>query len=87
MLTRSEFEDLLVRACQRLNEELASGSVFAKSSDFEQRVREVLEGLLTNSSLSVDFHPHLYRTRIPGHEAVLRGDPLSLSSVPRFTGR
>ena len=28
-----------------------------------------------------------YRTRIPGHQAVLRGDPLVPSCVARFTGR
>lgn len=60
MLTRSEFEDLLDRTSLKLNEELASGTAFVKSSDFEQRVREVLEELLVNSSLSVDFHPHPY---------------------------
>lgn len=57
-MTKNEFEDILDICCERLTEE-ARLTGFKTSSQFENRVREVL-GEITedDDSIQIDFNPH-----------------------------
>lgn len=59
-LTAETFEKLLAELCAKLTAEVRAGAKFAKSAQFETRVRELLKELLLAYSLKVDFSPHPY---------------------------
>ena len=54
------FEKLLDALCEILTAQCATGTKFSKSSQFESRVREVLQGLIAEYDITVDFDPHPY---------------------------
>lgn len=54
------FEEILDNLCGSLTEECRGGAVYQKSSQFENRVREVLQELVTIHNINVDFDPHPY---------------------------
>lgn len=54
------FELLLGELCTRLTEECRSGRAYDQSKSFENRVREVIETLLGQFKIPVDFSPHPY---------------------------
>jgi hypothetical protein len=59
-LTPEIFENILLTLCGKLTDECRRGKKFAKSNQFELRVREVLADLITEYGLAVDFSPHPY---------------------------
>lgn len=56
-MKRIDFERLLDRCCQLLTDEARSAG-FASSARFENRVREVLDGLILDSNIHIDYNPH-----------------------------
>ena len=57
-MTRLEFENILGQCCRILTKE-ALGIPFKTSSQFEQRVREVLDELtFTDTTFKIDYNPH-----------------------------
>lgn len=57
-MTRQEFEKLLDKCCSQLTHE-AQSTGFTTSSQFENRVREVLRDLTVNeTTFEIDFNPH-----------------------------
>lgn len=57
-MTKNEFEDILDICCERLTEE-ARSTGFKTSSQFENRVREVLSEItVDDESIQIDFNPH-----------------------------
>ena len=59
-LDARSFEQLLTKLCQTLTAECERGAKYAKSIDFETRVREALKGLMAAYGIAVDFDPHPY---------------------------
>jgi hypothetical protein len=59
-LTPEGFESILAELCAKLTAESRTGGKFAKSTQFETRVREVLQRLVSPYGLAVDFDPHPY---------------------------
>ena len=59
-MNTKDFEQLLDEICAQLNHECMSGHVFTVSKAFENRVREVIQSLLAQSKVHVDFAPHPY---------------------------
>jgi hypothetical protein len=57
-LTTKQFENLLNQLCDRLTAECKAGRTYAESKPFENRVREVIRGLLRQFNIEVDFSPH-----------------------------
>lgn len=58
--TAQEFEALLTETCEILTAECRTGAVFEHSKPFENRVRQVIEALLKQFHILVDFSPHPY---------------------------
>lgn len=56
----SDFESLLDELCARLTRESAKGNPFTASKTFENRVRQVIQILLDQFNIPVDFAPHPY---------------------------
>ncbi len=57
-MTTADFEKSLTECCSRLTKE-AQTSIFKSSSEFENRVREVLDDLTKEEgSFQIDFNPH-----------------------------
>lgn len=56
-MKRIDFERLLDRCCQLLTDEARSAG-FVSSARFENRVREVLDGLILDSDIHIDYNPH-----------------------------
>ena len=54
--------NILTPACETINKELEARSPFSNSTEFEQKVRQVLQELLEPYALVVDFdpHPHIF---------------------------
>jgi len=59
-LSPQTFETLLDALCKTLTTECRGGAQFSKSSQFENRVREVLKKLVGEYDVEVDFDPHPY---------------------------
>jgi hypothetical protein len=59
-MTITEFEAILTTACRNLTDECQIKGIYAKSADFELRVREELKSLLVETEIKVDFDPHPY---------------------------
>ena len=59
-LTPEAFEKILSELCANLTDESRAAASFAKSSQFETRVRQVLKELISDYALAVDFDPHPY---------------------------
>jgi hypothetical protein len=59
-LDKGSFELLLTELCERLTSECRSGRTYDQSKAFENRVREVIQGLLVQYKISVNFSPHPY---------------------------
>jgi hypothetical protein len=59
-LGRQDFEKVLDALCDILTGECRAGAKFAKSSEFENRVREILKKLVAKYGIEVDFDPHPY---------------------------
>ncbi len=59
-MNTNEFERLLDELCARLTHECVGRRRFTASKSFEDRVREVIRTLLTQSKITVDFDPHPY---------------------------
>lgn len=59
-LNANDFECLLDELCARLTHECAAGQRFTASKSFENRVRELIQALLAQFKISVDFAPHPY---------------------------
>ncbi|MDP1588426.1 MAG: hypothetical protein Q8M07_11820 [Prosthecobacter sp.] len=59
-LTKESFEELLSVLCAKLTAECQESAPFRKSPDFENRVRQVLQELVSAHELQVDFDPHPY---------------------------
>ena len=57
-LNPQEFERLLDSVCETLTAECTGGTKYAKSSLFEQHVREVLHTLVKKYGGTVNFNPH-----------------------------
>lgn len=57
-ITPKEFEPILDALCKRLTDECIKKGKFQKAPVFENRVREVLDELLKQHKISVDFNPH-----------------------------
>jgi hypothetical protein len=58
-MTNTEFEILLDRLVQKLTQE-ARKKTFSSSKIFENRVRDILQELVTDSNLEIDYNPHPY---------------------------
>ncbi len=58
--TVKQFESILSQACELLTKECRSGQAFSESKQFEQRVRKVIQCLLGQFKIQVDFSPHPY---------------------------
>lgn len=56
-MTKTEFENLLDRLVQELTQE-ARKKVFSSSKIFENRVRDILQALVTDSKIEIDYNPH-----------------------------
>jgi hypothetical protein len=56
----AEFEKLLTEACEILTKECVAKELFTESKQFEGRVRAVIETLLDQHGVPVDFSPHPY---------------------------
>lgn len=56
-MERIDFERLLDRCCHRLTDEARSVG-FDSSARFENRVREVLDGLILDGGIHIDYNPH-----------------------------
>ena len=57
-MTKSEFEDILDRCCSQLTKEV-SETRFRTSTQFESRVREVLDKLTSSDiTFKIDYNPH-----------------------------
>lgn len=59
-LETQKFEKLLAALCEKITSECRGGKKFESSKSFEQRVREVLDGLVSQFGLTVNFDPHPY---------------------------
>jgi hypothetical protein len=59
-LKTTYFERLLEELCARLTRECAGDAPFTASKSFENRVRQVIQTLLEQSKIAVDFSPHPY---------------------------
>lgn len=59
-LTKESFEELLSLLCDKLTAECQESGPFRKSPEFENRVRQILQELLSAHELQVDFDPHPY---------------------------
>lgn len=59
-LSRETFESLLDALCRTLTNECRAGANYGKSSQFENRVREILKELVAAYGINVDFDPHPY---------------------------
>lgn len=58
-MTKNEFEILLDKSVQLLTQE-ARENIFSSSKIFENRVRDVLQTLITDSKIKIDYNPHPY---------------------------
>jgi hypothetical protein len=58
-MTKTEFELLLDSLVQRLTQE-ARKKIFSSSKIFENQVRDVLQVLVTDSEIEIDYNPHPY---------------------------
>ena len=58
-MTKNEFENLLDRLVQQLTQE-ARKNIFSSSKVFENRVRDILQTLVTDSKIEIDYNPHPY---------------------------
>lgn len=58
-MTKNEFENLLNRLVLQLTQE-ARNSVFSSSKIFENQVRDVLQSLVTDSKIEIDYNLHPY---------------------------
>lgn len=58
-MTKNEFEDILDRLVHHLTQE-ARQNIFSSSKVFENRVRDVLQILITDSKIEIDYNPHPY---------------------------
>jgi hypothetical protein len=56
-MTQEEFENILDSVCAKLTSE-ASKETFKTSAQFENRVREILDEILNDPSVEIDFNPH-----------------------------
>lgn len=56
-MTQEEFENILDSVCAKLTTE-ARKETFKTSAQFENRVREVLHEILSDSPVEIDFKPH-----------------------------
>jgi hypothetical protein len=56
-MTEAEFERILADVCQQLTHE-ARQTLFQTSKDFENRVREVAQSIINDTSVNIDFDPH-----------------------------
>lgn len=56
-MTQEEFEKTLDNVCEQLTIE-ARTDIFKTSAAFENRVREVLDEMLDDPSVEIDFKPH-----------------------------
>lgn len=59
-LNRGAFERLLDVVCEKLTDECRRGKKYDKAKTFENRVREILQSLVADYKLTVDFEPHPY---------------------------
>ena len=58
ILDKRRFEGLLARVCKRLTAECRAGAKYARSTAFENRVREILGKRVARYKIEVDFDPH-----------------------------
>lgn len=56
-MSKEEFEAYLDAVATQLRQE-AQALSFTSSSQFEQRVREVVQSVITQPGIEIDFHPH-----------------------------
>jgi hypothetical protein len=59
-MTEQELEAVLSGLCSELERDIARGVRFESSGEFERRTREILDALLADYPLNVDFEPHPY---------------------------
>ena len=59
-LTTERFEEILRGLCAQLTLESRTAPKFARSSQFESRVREILKERISTYAVAVDFDPHPY---------------------------
>jgi hypothetical protein len=59
-LNAQEFEENLAKLCDSITAECRAGAKYDNSKNFERRVREVLDELVSKYGLAVDFDPHPY---------------------------
>lgn len=57
-MNNKDFESVLDQVVKILNEDLVSKGVFTSSRDFENRVRQVIDTLVSPQGINVTFNPH-----------------------------